>query len=158
MSPLHIAHCDHDFNWSKVVDIRDPNLLISSNPNHNGIWKHIIYEISYNFITKNALLWKTGRCCWHNSPLGFDLKNQFFWQNRVNSMVWWLSRVLNHSEMTDPKRMDRNTQDHNSEVAEMYILLKDHKKLDSSSKQPVPCRPVVSGNGTYNVHLSELLS
>ena len=79
-------------------------------------------------------------------------------QNRVNSMVWWLSRVLNHSEMTDPKRMDRNTQDHNSEVAEMYILLKDHKKWDSNSKQPVPCRPVVSGNGTYNVHLSELLS
>ena len=73
-------------------------------------------------------------------------------------MVWWLSRVLNHSEMTDPKRMDRNTQDHNSEVAEMYILLKDHKKWDSNSKQSVPCRPVVSGNGTYNVHLSELLS
>ena len=79
-------------------------------------------------------------------------------QNRVNSVVWWLSKFLNHSIQTDDKRMMRNIQDHNSEVADMYLLFKDHKSWTPNSDAPIPSRPVVSGNKTYNVHLSELLS
>ena len=79
-------------------------------------------------------------------------------QNRVNSVVWWLSKSLNHSIDTDEQRMLANIQDHNSEVAEMYLLFKDHKQWSQESGKEVPSRPVVSGNKTYNVHLSELLS
>ena len=54
--------------------------------------------------------------------------------------------------------MMKNNQDHNTELADMYLLLKDHKQWSQASDKPVPSRPVVSGNHTYNVHLSELLS
>ena len=54
--------------------------------------------------------------------------------------------------------MNKNIQDHNSEVADMYLLFKDHKKWSPDSGDPLPSRPVVSGNQTCNVHLSELLS
>ena len=79
-------------------------------------------------------------------------------QNQVNSTVWWLSKILNHARDTDEERMQRNIQNNNCELAEMYLLLKDHKKWSADSDSAVPSRPVVSGNDTYNVHLSELLS
>ena len=79
-------------------------------------------------------------------------------QNKVNSVVWWLSKIINHSRNTGEKRMMDNNQDHNGEIAEMYLLLKDHKTWTPESDTSVPSRPVVSGNKTYNVHLSELLS
>ena len=79
-------------------------------------------------------------------------------QNKVNSVVWWLCKFLNHSIQTDDERMMKNNLDHNSEVADMYLLFKDHKMWTPSSGSPIPSRPVVSGNKTYNVHLSEILS
>ena len=79
-------------------------------------------------------------------------------QNRVNNVVWWLSKIVNQSVETDESRMQRNIQDHNTEIADMYLLFKDHKQWCQDSNTPVPSRPVVSGNKTYNVHLSELLA
>ena len=40
----------------------------------------------------------------------------------------------------------------------MSILVKDHKDWSFSSGKPVPTRPIVSGNGCLNSHLSELVS
>ena len=54
--------------------------------------------------------------------------------------------------------MDRNLIVNDLDLPEMAILIKDHKKWDIKSGQPVPSRPIVSGNSTINTHLSELLS
>ena len=54
--------------------------------------------------------------------------------------------------------MNMNIQDHNAELSEMYLLFKNHKKYDPEKKLPLPSPLVVSGNKSYNVHLSELLS
>ena len=48
-------------------------------------------------------------------------------QNQVNNAVWWLGKILNVSEEKDGPRMMRNLQNHSTEVAEMYLLFKDHK-------------------------------
>jgi len=79
-------------------------------------------------------------------------------QNQVNSTTWWLAKILNISKETDDQRMMRNLQNHSSEVAELYLLFKDHKSWNQQSGEAIPSRPVVSGNQTYNVHLSEILS
>ena len=79
-------------------------------------------------------------------------------QNQVNSTVWWLAKILNISVEKDNSRMMKNLQNHSTEVAEMYLLFKDHKSWTEGSNKAIPSRPVVSGNNTYNVHLSELLS
>ena len=45
------------------------------------------------------------------------------------------------------------------DLPEMYLLAKDHKnEWSPESSNPVPTRPVVSGNCAVNTHLSELLS
>ena len=79
-------------------------------------------------------------------------------QGQVNSATWWLTKIFNISKEKDDERMMRNLQNHSVEVADMYLLFKDHKMWCQDSNKPVPSRPVVSGNQTYNVHLSELLS
>ena len=40
----------------------------------------------------------------------------------------------------------------------MSLLIKDHKKWDPNSNDPLPSRPVISGNNGLNRHLSEFLS
>ena len=79
-------------------------------------------------------------------------------QSNVNNVVWWMNKILRHGEETDESRVMKNMQDNNNELADMYCLIKDHKHWSSDSKMPVPSRPVVSGNETFNVHLSEILS
>ena len=79
-------------------------------------------------------------------------------QRHTNDHVWWLSRALRYAEDTDSTRMTQNLIDHGGEVPEMVLLFKDHKDWSPESGQPVPSRPVVSGNKGLNTHLSELLS
>ena len=79
-------------------------------------------------------------------------------QNQVNSHVWWLSRILGYSKMTDETRMLKNVSDSGFEVPEMAILVKDHKKWNPESGDPIPSRPIVCGNQGLNTHLSELIS
>jgi len=66
-------------------------------------------------------------------------------QSQLNSHVWWLANILKYGEKTDPSRMLRNIQHHSLEVPEMSLLIKDHKKWNQESNEPVPSRPVVSG-------------
>ena len=79
-------------------------------------------------------------------------------QGQVNSHVWWLNKILNNGKKTDPDRMMKNYQNHSMEIPEMSILIKDHKHWNRNSSEPVPSRPVVSGNKGINTHLSELLA
>ena len=85
-------------------------------------------------------------------------KNVKYLQGQVNNHVWWISKALGNASKSDPQRMNRNTQSSSMEVPDMVLLLKDHKKWTVDSKEPVPSRPVVSGNRGINTHLSELLA
>ena len=81
-----------------------------------------------------------------------------YMQAQVNSHVWWLSHILGYAKKTDPTRMLRNIQNHYLEVPDMALLVKDHKKWSPTSGEPVPTRPIVSGNRGVNTHLSEIIS
>ena len=85
-------------------------------------------------------------------------KDVKYLQGQVNNHVWWISKALGNASKSDPQRMNRNTQSSSMEVPDMVLLLKDHKKWTVDSKEPVPSRPVVSGNRGINTHLSELLA
>ena len=54
-------------------------------------------------------------------------------QNQVNSHIWWLSRILGYSKMTDETRMLKNVSDSGCKVPEMAILVKDHKQWNPES-------------------------
>ena len=79
-------------------------------------------------------------------------------QAQVNSHMWWLSRIVDYSKDTDPRRMSKNIQGFTVEVPEMVLLIKDHKVWSPTSGDPVPSRPVVSGSRGINTHLSEWIS
>jgi len=79
-------------------------------------------------------------------------------QSQVNGHMWWLSNIVGYAHDTDKKRMNNNIQGTSMEVPEMVLLVKDHKEWDSSSNEPVPTRPVVSGSRGVNTHISEWLS
>ena len=79
-------------------------------------------------------------------------------QSQVNSHVWWLAQIVGYARDTDQGRMLKNLLNHSLEVPEMSLLIKDHKSWRQDSDDPVPSRPVVSGNRGVNTHLSEILS
>ena len=79
-------------------------------------------------------------------------------QSQVNAHMWWLAKIVGYSKDTNPARMNRNIQGSSMEVPEMVLLVKDHKCWNPESKDPVPTRPVMSGNKGINSHLSEWLS
>jgi len=80
-------------------------------------------------------------------------------QENVNDHMWWYSNIFKMSESTNQNdRMTKNIIDHGHEVCNMSILLKDHKGWSPASGTPPPTRPVISGNGGLNVHLSEFIS
>ena len=79
-------------------------------------------------------------------------------QNQVNSHVWWLNKSVGYSSKTDHERMMKNCQNRSLELPELRLLVKDHKLWSEESGDPVPTRPVASGNCGLNTHLSELIS
>ena len=52
--------------------------------------------------------------------------------------------------------MMKNIQDHGSQIPQLNLLIKDHKTWSEDSGEPIPSRPVLSGNCCINTHLSEL--
>ena len=81
-----------------------------------------------------------------------------YFQNQVNSHVWWLSKILGYCEGTDPGRMNKNLSDDGFEVPELAILIKDHKSWTFGTNKAVPSRPIVNGSKSLNSHLSEIIS
>ena len=79
-------------------------------------------------------------------------------QSQVNAHMWWLTNVVGYSKDKDTARMNKNIQGSSMEIPDMVLLVKDHKKWSPESKEPVPTRPVMSGNKGINSHLSEWLS
>ena len=59
----------------------------------------------------------------------------------------------NHSE-----RVASSMEDNSEAVAPLYLLIKDHKGWSEGDNEPPPSRPVCSGNGGVNKHLSEIVS
>ena len=79
-------------------------------------------------------------------------------RNQVNGHMLWLTKIVSYSVKNDQQRMLKNNFVSDLDVPEMSILIKDHKKWSVDSGEPVPSRPVLSGNNTINTHLSELIS
>ena len=79
-------------------------------------------------------------------------------KNQVNDHMFWIRRIFNYSEKTNPERMQTNLIVSDLDVPEMAILIEDHKSWDPNSKKAVPSQPVLSGNSTVNTHLSEILA
>ena len=81
-----------------------------------------------------------------------------YFQTQVNNHIWWLANIIGYGEDTDMTRMLKNVHNGTPEVPELSILVKDHKEWSLESDDPVPSRPVLSGNGCINTHLSEIIS
>ena len=79
-------------------------------------------------------------------------------KNQVNSHMWWYCKMWSYCKNTDPERMLNNVTVSGIDLPEMSLLVKDHKSWSVDSGEPVPTRPVMSGNCTVNTHLSELIS
>ena len=56
-------------------------------------------------------------------------------KNRVNNVVWRLSKIVHQSVETDESRMQHNIQDHNAEIADTYLVL---KTINSGVKTQTP--------------------
>ena len=67
-------------------------------------------------------------------------------------------KAVGYSDKTDQERMIKNCQNHSLELPELRLLVKDHKAWDKDTGDPVPTRPVASGNCGVNTHMSELIS
>ena len=80
-------------------------------------------------------------------------------QKSVNDHCEWLNMIFkigenwNHSE-----RISHSMTDRSEAVAPLYLLIKDHKGWKETDSKPPPSRPVCSGNGGTNKHLSEIVS
>ena len=81
-----------------------------------------------------------------------------YMKNQINNHMAWVSNIISYADDTDKDRMHKNLTVPDLELPEMNILVKDHKTWTPNSNQPVPSRPVVSGNNSINTHVSELLS
>ena len=85
-------------------------------------------------------------------------KDVTYIQGQANSHMWWLTKAVGYASRTDQDRMLRNCQNHSMELPELRLLIKDHKTWSPDSGQPVPTRPVASGNCGLNTHISEFIS
>ena len=83
-------------------------------------------------------------------------------ENNMNAHAAMWIRFLNAGEKRkQQERIERNMLQENSDVAPMYVLRKDHKKLgidyDDDEKGP-PTRPICGAETCYNSKMSYLLS
>ena len=87
-----------------------------------------------------------------------DWKMVRYIQGQLNSHQWWLNNIVGYGHKKEHEKMNRNTQEWSMEIPQMVLLVKDHKKWDPTSNDPIPTRPVVSVSRGPNTHLSELIS
>ena len=94
-----------------------------------------------------------------NKDIKIEPENVKRIQNVVNSHVWWLKECTNIGRNWGHEdRMSQNLLDKGEQSCMMSLLTKDHKKWSFESGEPIPSRPVISGNTGLNCHLSELIS
>ena len=80
-------------------------------------------------------------------------------QNVVNDHVWWLREMTNCGNTWGHEaRHAKNMADKGEQTCHMSLLIKDHKKWSLGSSDPIPSRPVISGNNGLNCHMSEIIS
>ena len=77
----------------------------------------------------------------------------------VNDHMSWYRGMTNiGSSWNHSDRKGRNMTDKGEQTCMMSLLFMDHKSLTFGSKEPVPNRPVISGNSGLNCHLSKFFS